>query len=88
MNRAVPIDFSYVRSDSSGTSMPPEAADKAWSEKFCPIVAICLNAALAVRAGRRSKIDADCGGESASISRDSSHEKQKKLRVPGPKAEI
>lgn len=37
MNRAVPRDFSYVRSASSGTSIPAEPADNVASENVCPI---------------------------------------------------
>ena len=37
MNRAVPSDFSYERSDSSGTSIPAEPAERVASENVCPI---------------------------------------------------
>lgn len=37
MNRAVPSDFSYVRPESSGTSMPAEPAGKVAREKVCPM---------------------------------------------------
>ena len=37
MNLAVPNDFSYVRSDNSGTSIPAEPAESVASEKVCPI---------------------------------------------------
>lgn len=37
MNRAVPSDFSYMRSDNSGTPIPAEPADNVASENVCPI---------------------------------------------------
>ena len=37
MNRAVPSDFSYERSDSSGTSIPAEPAERVARENVCPI---------------------------------------------------
>ena len=40
MNRAVPSDFSYVRSDNSGTSIPAEPAERVASENVCPILEI------------------------------------------------
>ena len=47
MKRAVPIDFSYTRSASSGTSMPAEPAESVVNEKPCPIAVV----------GRRSSVD-------------------------------
>lgn len=38
INRAVLRDLSYLRSESSGTSMLAEPADKAASENVCPIL--------------------------------------------------
>lgn len=38
IKRAVPSDFSYVRSDSSGTSIPAEPAGKVANENVCPIL--------------------------------------------------
>lgn len=38
MNRAVPMDFSYTRSESSGTSIPADPAERVVSEKPCPIL--------------------------------------------------
>ena len=78
MNRAVPMDFSYVRSDSSGTSMPPGPADKACSEKFCPMTAICSSDARAVRADVAEKRRAGSAGENEGSKR-CSHRKEKKL---------
>jgi len=40
MNLAVPIDFSYTRSDNSGTSIPAEPADSVVREKPCPMVEV------------------------------------------------
>ena len=37
MNRAVPSDFSYERSDSSGTSIPADPAERVANENVCPI---------------------------------------------------
>lgn len=38
INLAVPRDFSYVRSESSGTSMPAEPADRVVTEKPWPML--------------------------------------------------
>lgn len=40
MNLAVPNDLSYVRSESSGTSIPADPADRVVIEKFCPILEV------------------------------------------------
>lgn len=40
MKRAVPKDFSYVKSDSSDTWIPAEAADSVAREKVCPMLLI------------------------------------------------
>lgn len=37
MNLAEPSDLSYVRADSSGTSIPAEPDDRVAVEKPCPI---------------------------------------------------
>jgi len=42
MNLAVPRDFSYVRSESSGTSIPAEPADRVVTEKPCPIMMVVM----------------------------------------------
>lgn len=40
MKRAFPIDFSYKRSDSSGTSIPAGPPDKVVREKPCPMIVV------------------------------------------------
>ena len=43
MNRPPPIDFSYTRSDSSGTSIPAEPAERVVREYPCPMVSMALH---------------------------------------------
>jgi len=43
INLAVPSDFSYVKSDNSGTCSPADAADSVAVENVWPILSICLS---------------------------------------------